>query len=412
MQKQDKPLLSICIPTYNRQEILRETLEFLADTLQPSYEIVVSNNCSSDHTIDVLEDFKKRWKRFRYITQPKQLVLMENLAASTLMAQGKYLYTLSDDDRLLIEGLHKAISMMEESPDIVGVFGGHQEWDQEEDRVIDTFKITNQVLVFPKGQRSKHEALHTTNRLWFPVIRTDICRRFCIIAYNKETWGYWQFTGKMLDHGKIAMIPDIFYKHAQTEPRAEYDLTEGWYHDMYRSDFEAYIGEMGRGTPENALFINRKTSLAYKQGVKFAALKGEWLKVRHFLLRARAYGLYEDEELIQLEKSHLLKMTAERLQNLLAVIPSLKRVVFEEHPISEMMSSFLVKILPGVDICQVTRDQLLNRPTKPEEAIIALDNLTLCKRSEKLEEDPIRQHALMDIFDTCRLTNAKLNLDL
>ncbi len=65
MQKTNQPLLSICIPTFNRAEILRETLAHLAETLDTSIEIVVSNNCSGDHTVDVLEDFKKKWERFR-----------------------------------------------------------------------------------------------------------------------------------------------------------------------------------------------------------------------------------------------------------------------------------------------------------------------------------------------------------
>lgn len=89
MQETDQPLLSICIATLNRAEILRETLNHLAEVLDPSFEIVVSNNCSSDHTFDVLDDFKKRWERLNYITQTKKIIAMENFNAAIRMAQGK-----------------------------------------------------------------------------------------------------------------------------------------------------------------------------------------------------------------------------------------------------------------------------------------------------------------------------------
>jgi len=413
MQEQEKPLLSICIPTYNRAGLLRETLDILADQLQhnPSFEIVVSNNCSSDNTIEVLEDFKKGWEKFRYITQPKVLALMENLATSMQLARGKYLYTLSDDDRLIIKSLLNAITLMEQQPNIVGVFGGHEECDGKAN-LSTTYKKVEKTVIFPKGFGSKKEIVGKMGRLWHPVIRTEICHRFCLASYNKYAWGYWQFASQMLDHGSIAVIPDIFYQHLHTKVRAESDLTEGWYHDMYRSDFETFIGEMGQGSTDNLLYVSRKASLAYIQGAKWAMLKGEWINARRFLLRARAYGMYKEKQLRELEQSCLLRIVAERLGNFLMVIPAVQRVVVEEHPVSEMVSSFLSEILPEIDICKVTQDELLSRPTQPQEAILAWDYSTLSLRSEKFQEDPLRQHALMDIVSTCRITNATLQFDL
>ncbi len=123
MQKTNQPLLSICIPTFNRAEILRETLAHLAETLDTSVDIVVSNNCSSDHTVDVLEDFKKKWERFRYVRLDKEVFMTENAIVAVSMATGKYMYMFCDDDRVVIEGLNKAVKMMEEREDIVAVFG-------------------------------------------------------------------------------------------------------------------------------------------------------------------------------------------------------------------------------------------------------------------------------------------------
>ena len=53
-----KPLLSICIPTYNRAELLRSALLSLVPQVKESggeVELVVSDNCSTDDTRRVVE---------------------------------------------------------------------------------------------------------------------------------------------------------------------------------------------------------------------------------------------------------------------------------------------------------------------------------------------------------------------
>jgi glycosyltransferase involved in cell wall biosynthesis len=408
MQETDQPLLSICIATLNRAELLRETLNHLAEVLDPSFEIVVSNNCSSDHTLDVLDDFKKRWERLSYITQTKKIITMENFNAAVHMARGKYLYMFCDDDRLYIEGLSKAMRMMEEREDVVGVFGGYEEWNPKTDVILETFRRVEQVTVFPKGSKSKVEVFQKIDRLVFPVIRTDICSRFCIHTFNKYSSAKWLFVSRMLEQGAIAVLPDIFYKHAHTEPRGEYNLTEGWYHDRYRAEFETFIGEMGRGSMNNATVINNYTAPAYLQGVRFAVIKGEWLTGRNFLLRARAYGLVSGEQLLEYEKFHIVGMVAERLSALVSIAPGIRRVIIESHPISERVRSSLAEIMPEMDICIISREEMLDCPTKPEEFIVAWDYQTLLERSGRFEEDRLRQHSLMDIFGNCRLLSCEL----
>ena len=59
--------------------------------------------------------------------------------------------------------------------------------------------------------------------------------------------------------------------------------------------------------------------------------------------------------------------------------------------------------MPGTDICEVSREDMLERVTKPEEFILAWEHQTLQERSAQLEEDPFCQYSLKDAFDNCRL---------
>ena len=94
------PLLSICIPTYNRANLLRETLAHLREVCSEDVEIVISDNCSGDDTQDAIRAFAPRFAHFRSFRQTENRGAVANFAAAMSAARGKYLYPLCDDDRI------------------------------------------------------------------------------------------------------------------------------------------------------------------------------------------------------------------------------------------------------------------------------------------------------------------------
>lgn len=99
------PLLSIVIPSYNRAASLSALLhDFsmldLAD--QALLEIIVCNNCSTDGTGALLSAYDAAGKfRLIVINRPVNLGMEGNIACSMLEGKGKYVWLLSDHQRLL-----------------------------------------------------------------------------------------------------------------------------------------------------------------------------------------------------------------------------------------------------------------------------------------------------------------------
>lgn len=91
------PLLSICIPTYNRAEYLREALENI--TSDPAFddkvEVVISDNASTDHTQTVGEEYACKYKNVHYYRNPEN-VRDANFKLVLSRANGLYL-KLSND---------------------------------------------------------------------------------------------------------------------------------------------------------------------------------------------------------------------------------------------------------------------------------------------------------------------------
>lgn len=123
-------LLSILIPTYNRAECLEKNLQQLADITKKAgfsdeIEIIVSNNCSNDHTKEVL---------YRYMavvtaySQENNIGLEKNALFLMKVASGKYVMYLGDDDFLHPNYLEKVICLLKSDdppaviiPSIIGI---------------------------------------------------------------------------------------------------------------------------------------------------------------------------------------------------------------------------------------------------------------------------------------------------
>jgi glycosyltransferase involved in cell wall biosynthesis len=109
-----RPLLTIAIPTFNRAKCLRESLSTLFDQLlvQPTVELLVSDNASSDETRAVIEEFKKRGLKLRYLRNKINIGPDANFLQCFEQASGKYMWLLGDDDIVLSGALNKILPLL------------------------------------------------------------------------------------------------------------------------------------------------------------------------------------------------------------------------------------------------------------------------------------------------------------
>lgn len=406
----NRPRLSICIPTFNRAEILRKTLEHLHQVCDADVEIAVTDNASPDHTQQVIEEFRPKFRFYRTLRHGKNLGPAKNGASAMSLATGKYVYMLSDDDAIYYDGLQTAIRLMEDEPAIVGVYGSYQEWDRNTDRVLNTAKFVETRTDFVRGDK-----LSIFNRfkvLWCPVSRTDIYQRY--FSYDEDGFGMWPLVGTLLEHGNVAVIPEVFYKHAHTEPRLEFEMTEAWYHDFHRAQYELYVGRLGSSNPrELANFVNSRVGPAYMQGASFAAQKHQMLKARHFMLRARAYGFVDETSVMQWERKSLVPMIAEKLLGQIKLLPHVREVLFERTQKLESVMAQFASIAEGYQVDAIAADEWQNSPMKPDQFLVTYmysGNLLGGESIKSPGIDPARYRAVQDLIEGCRLTNQPLQL--
>jgi len=92
-----RPLLSICIPTYNRSSIIKEVLQQYIDNpeFDSDVELVISDNCSTDYTESICRQYMAKNSRIRYFKNEQNINDL-NFVKVLDCAKGKYLKLTND----------------------------------------------------------------------------------------------------------------------------------------------------------------------------------------------------------------------------------------------------------------------------------------------------------------------------
>ncbi|MGN0317902.1 MAG: glycosyltransferase family 2 protein [Lachnospira sp.] len=93
----NEPILSICIPTYNRSEALRQSLEryVSCEGFDDSVEIVISDNASTDNTGEIAAEYAMKFKNIKYYRNETN-VKDSNFELALKRGTGRYLKLQND----------------------------------------------------------------------------------------------------------------------------------------------------------------------------------------------------------------------------------------------------------------------------------------------------------------------------
>lgn len=92
-----KTLVSVCMPTYNRQAYLAEAIESIRGQKYDNWELIICNDGSTDRTYLLLDYYTKKDKRIKVITTPNQGIAKARNTAIRA-SKGGYIMVMDSDD--------------------------------------------------------------------------------------------------------------------------------------------------------------------------------------------------------------------------------------------------------------------------------------------------------------------------
>ena len=109
------PVISICIPTFNRARNLENCLQSITESgkgFNEKFEVCVSNNASNDETDDVVKRAMLNLN-INYHKNERNLGIPKNFVKVVSIASGEFIWLIGDDDLLLPDTFERLIPLIE-----------------------------------------------------------------------------------------------------------------------------------------------------------------------------------------------------------------------------------------------------------------------------------------------------------
>ena len=128
---QDRPLVTIGLPVYNGENYVAEAVHSILAQSYPHFELIISDNASTDNTEAICRALAKQDARIQYHRAAENRGAAWNYNRAVELASGKYFRWLAHDDALAPSTLEKSVAVLEERPEVVLCFTWTQDVDHE-----------------------------------------------------------------------------------------------------------------------------------------------------------------------------------------------------------------------------------------------------------------------------------------
>ena len=109
------PLFTVIIPTKNRAEYLGHTLKTCMLQEYPNFEVIVSDDCSEDNSVEVVEKLAKLDPRIKLFAHREHLGMRDNFEFALNQVKPGYVMALGGDDGLVPGGIQRMYEILTET---------------------------------------------------------------------------------------------------------------------------------------------------------------------------------------------------------------------------------------------------------------------------------------------------------
>lgn len=138
MTMNNQPLVSVPVITYNSAKFVLDTLESIKAQTYQNIELIMSDDCSTDNTVDLcqkwVEENKERFVRTQIITSEVNTGVSANLNRAEAACQGEWVKGIAGDDLLMPNCIADCVEYMQQHPNIIYLFGRIEAFGASEER--------------------------------------------------------------------------------------------------------------------------------------------------------------------------------------------------------------------------------------------------------------------------------------
>jgi len=165
-----EPLVTIIIPFYNAEVFMKHALDSIIIQTHKNLEIICINDGSSDHTSDILEQYRQADNRIIVKTNEKNLGLVATLNDALKLVNGELFARMDADDYSAPERIAKLVAFLNANSSVQLVSSGYRYFNEKG-------KYSNEVLPIAIN----YQALKVLSLLVTPLTHAAVCGRTTLI---------------------------------------------------------------------------------------------------------------------------------------------------------------------------------------------------------------------------------------
>ncbi len=211
-----QPLISIGLPVFNGQNYLSQAIESVLNQSYFNFELVISNNGSTDNTSSICETYARKDERIRYHEFDRNYGASINYNKTFELAKGKYFKWLAHDDLLTEQNLTKSVEVLESDGKVVLCGSAKTNLDAN-GKIIDTFNYEglhltqiNTLLRFRTLLRHFAHSFTDADLILTGLMRTDILKQTILIA--NYTSADFTLLADLILKGKFIVLGEALYQ--------------------------------------------------------------------------------------------------------------------------------------------------------------------------------------------------------
>ncbi len=246
-------VVTVIVITYNSSEFVLDTLESIKRQTYRNLELVVSDDCSTDNTLSLVEEWVKkneaRFSRIRIVTSGVNTGIAPNLNRGILAASGEYIKLIAGDDILVETCIEKMVEFctsnnLELAYARVTTFTNVKE-EASLARSRTLFEKLNHEI-FDFTREKQYRRILSGFRMYAPglFIRKDFITRMGLFDEKYKMMEDYPFVLKAVSDGhKLELINEVLVKYRVRTKRETRSILKTRRKSVHESDLERFEKE-------------------------------------------------------------------------------------------------------------------------------------------------------------------------
>ena len=255
------PTVSICMPVHNGENFIADAIDSIVAQTFPDFELIVTDNASTDRTEPIVRDFARRDGRIRYVRNEENIGAAANYNLGYELSRGRYVKWAAHDDTLSPNFLERTVAILDADPSVSIAFGRTQCIDAD-GREIPMQGWAMRETLFDEPQQRFFRTLKGSGSCFpiFGLFRTEQLARSSL--HRKNYYGSdCALIAEMMILGKLRLDEDaVFYNRIHERQsmalrdryaRARWQgTTSSRFSSLERINFLVHLCEIARRHPD------------------------------------------------------------------------------------------------------------------------------------------------------------------